>query len=360
MDAKELKSKLTDTDVRRVLESLGGEIWEDNDECLILNTICHGGNSPNKLYYYKESKTMYCYSHCGTLDILAVVSEVKDFNLPQSISYICTLLGISTFDEGFGRKDRDIINDWSFINSYKKNCNNVNKKEIKYNPIDKNVLNMFQNIYSDEWINDGITKEVMEIYNIKYSTLRQSIIIPHFDINSNLIGIRQRALIDSDVEMFGKYTPVSICGDMYNHPLGQNLYGIDVNKETIKKKKKVMLVESEKGTLQAASIFGVENNFTLALCGCAKISKTQMKLLLDLGVNEVIIALDRQYNDVGDEEYVSWRKHIKEKIVNPLLPYFKVYVLWDDKDILGYKQSPTDAGVEVLLKMMKNKIYIKE
>jgi hypothetical protein len=146
---------------------------------------------------------------------------------------------------------------------------------------------------------------------------------------------------------------------MYNHPLGLNLYGIHKNKDTIIKKKKVMIVESEKGVLQCASMFGIDNNFTLALCGCAKISKTQLKLLLSLGINEVIIGLDRQYEKTGDEGYNTWLKHLKTKIINPLLPYFKVYVLWDTNDLLGYKDSPTDKGKEVLLKLMKNKIYIE-
>ena len=106
-------------------------------------------------------------------------------------------------------------------------------------------------------------------------------------------------------------------------------------------------------------MFGVENNFTLALCGCAKISKTQRQMLLDLGVNEVIIALDRQYETVGDDNYLKWIKHLKDKIINPLLPYFNIYVLWDEEGLLKYKESPTDVDKDTLLKLMKNKIYIE-
>lgn len=358
MDAKELKNKLNSEQIKIILENLGGVIWYEDDDKLILNTICHGGDSPNKLYYLKEEKYFFCYTHCGQTDIFAIVSEVKDFNLPQSINYICTLLGISQIKEGFGQDCADVLDDWSFINSYKRKYEKINKVEKSYEVLNDKILNMFQNIYTNEWINDGISKEVMEKYNIMYSTLKQSIVIPHYSINGDLIGIRQRATIQEDIDCFGKYTPFSICGEMYNHPLSTNLYGLNINKDCIKRTKKVMIVESEKGTLQAATMFGIDNNFTVALCGCSKISKIQRKLLQDLGVIEVIIALDRQYEKVDSEEYNKWRKHISEKIINPLLPYFNVSVIWDTEGLLGFKDSPTDRGKETLLRLMKSKIKI--
>ena len=217
---------------------------------------------------------------------------------------------------------------------------------------------MFQDIQTDEWIEEGININCMKKYDIKYSTLSQSIIIPHYDINNNLIGIRQRNTLDENIINFGKYTPYSICGEMYNHKLNNNFYGIHMNKETIKRKRKVLLVESEKSVLQSASLFGINNNFTLALCGCSKLSEYQLNLLLDLNVNEVIIGLDRQYEEVGSEEYKKWLNHIRKNFINPLLPYFKINVLWDTENLLDYKDSPTDKGKETLLKLMKNKIYI--
>lgn len=360
MDAKEIKSRLSDIDIKRIIESLGGEVWSDDEDKIIFNTLCHGGDSPNKLCYFKQDKYFYCFTHCGVTDVLAIISEVKDLNLPQSIDYICTLLGISTIREGFGKEGIDIIDDWSFINSYKSKYIKLNKPQKDIAILDKNILNMFQEIYTSDWINDGISKETMNRYNILYSTMRQSIIIPHYDIESNLIGVRQRAMLDFDIDTYGKYTPFSLCGDMYNHSLSQSFYGIHMNSEIIKKHKKVMLVESEKGVLQIDSMFGCDNNFTLALCGCAKVSNTQRNILLNLGVTEVIIALDRQFEVVGDENYISWKKHMIKKIISPLLPYFKVYVIWDESNLLKYKQSPTDCGKDTLLKLMKNKIYVEE
>ena len=77
-----------------------------------------------------------------------------------------------------------------------------------------------------------------------------------------------------------------------------------------------------------------------------------------LGVREVIIALDKQFENVNSEECKKWAKHIKEKIIDKLSPYVIVTVLWDTNGLLGYKDSPTDRGKEILLQLMDNKIYV--
>lgn len=367
MNAQELKRHLTDNDIRKILQSLGGEIYFEDEQTIILNTICHHGNSKNKLYYYKDTdinkfrykttEIFHCYTDCGdSFDIIELVCRNKDFNMRESINYICTQLGISTIKEGFTDESIKLIDDWSFINSYKKHKRSKEKEEYK-DFYDKKILNIFQDIYTSEWNNEGISNEVMKMFDIKYSTLQQKIIIPHYDINGRLMGVRGRAIIEEEAEMFGKYTPFQIHKVMYNHPLSQNLYGIHKNKECIKTLKKVMLVESEKGVLQASTMFGIENNFTLALCG-NKLSTFQRDLLLSLEIDEVIIAVDRQYKVVGDDEYNKWLKHVKDKIINIISPYVRVYVIWDTENILDYKQSPTDVSKEKLLKLMKNKIYI--
>ena len=99
-----------------------------------------------------------------------------------------------------------------------------------------------------------------------YSTWQQKIIIPHFDVNNHLIGVRGRSLIDEDIELFGKYTPFKVGRRFYNHSLGQNLFGLNHNMKAIQEKRKIMLVEAEKSVFQTDTMFG-EDNFTVALCG---------------------------------------------------------------------------------------------
>lgn len=358
MKTTDLLNQITHEQIMTVVKSLGGKVYDEDDEQIILNTFCHGGDSVNKLYYYKDSKRFFCYSECGSLSLFDIIKNVKDYeHLYDAIDYVCTLLGISDMKEGFTDESIEVITDWNFINKFKLKKSKKCEKLKIYN---KSILNIFQLIYHSDWINDGIDKNVMRAFDISYSTLEQKIIIPHFNIKHELLGVRARSMIEQDILEFGKYTPFQIGSNiMYNHKLSKNLYGIHINKDTIKCKKKVMLVEGEKSVLQCATMFGLNENFTLALCGSSGISDEQIKLLLDLGVSDVILALDRQFKSIGDEEYQKWATKIRKKFLNKLIPYFNVYVIWDMNNMLDYKNSPTDKGKDVLIELMKNKIYIK-
>lgn len=83
------------------------------------------------------------------------------------------------------------------------------------------------------WERDGITKEVCDARGICYDPANQGIVIPHYDINGNLIGIRERTLIKEE-EQYGKYRPAFIDGKLWNHPLGFNLYNLNWSKNNIK------------------------------------------------------------------------------------------------------------------------------
>lgn len=361
LNAQELKSRLTESDIKKIISILDGVIFDEDDDKLILNTICHGGDSPNKLYIFKnnnntydEKFSLYCFTCCGSFDIIDLVCKVKDYSFTESLRWIAIQLGFSTNNFGFGESEAR-IKDWEFINNLirRKNKKNTFSQVDFY---DRDILNIFQKMYLKEWINEGISVESMLKYEISYSTLLQKVIIPHFDRNYGLLGIRTRNIIEEEIELYGKYNPLQLHGKMYNHPIGQNLYGLHINEKTIKRKRKIMLVEGEKSVLQCDTYFG-EDNFTVALCG-SNLSNFQRDLILSLGVDEVIIALDKQFEKNDDIDSIKWAKHIKEKFINKLSPYCKTTVLWDTEDLLPYKASPTDKGKETLLKLMEDKIYV--
>ena len=120
----------------------------------------------------------------------------------------------------------------------------------------------------------------MEKYYIRYSVSREQVIIPHFDIDGNLIGIRGRNLNDFAL-LNGKYMPVKIEGKFYSHPLSYNLYGLNFTKESIARKKIVFIFEGEKSTLLSDSWYD-ENSVAVSTCG-NKLNKFQVNLLMKLG-----------------------------------------------------------------------------
>lgn len=358
LTAKELKEKLTDDDIKNLLLYMDAYIHYEDDNVIISNTICHQGSKP-KLYYYKESKTFYCYTECGSMDIIDLVLRYKDFDQNEkykAVNWICIKLNISDCEHIFGKSESK-LSDWEFINRFKrcicKDNSTSEKLLVEYND---SILKIFQQYYTELWNQEGISFDSMKKYNILYSVWQHSIIIPHYSIDNKLIGIRTRNLGDWEIEFFGKYAPLKIGNIFYSHPLGQNLYGLNHNLNAIKRKRKIMLVESEKSVMQTDTMFD-DDNFTVALCG-SNLTDFQKNIILSLGVREVIIGLDKQYESLDSEECKKWANHIKEKIIDKLSAYVTVSVLWDTSNLLGYKDSPTDKGKEVLLELMNNKIYV--
>ena len=359
MEFEELKKMLTVSDNIDIVKRLGVKdiLPLEDKEGFICETICHnlhGGS--HKLYYYHEDKLFVCYSQCGSMDIIELVNKAKRYGSVSTASkYITTQLGIDVNSYGFNTAKESMISDWEFIDSMyeKKRTSSI----MELQEFDIRPLNTLQNIYSQEWIDDHISIETMIKYNIQYDCRQQQIVIPHYDEKGRLIGVRGRNLNEEYADLYGKYLPYrDFYGEQYNHPLSLNMFGIDKNMEAIKRSKKIMIVEGEKSCMQCDSYFR-DDNFTVALCG-KNLSNWQINKIIDLGVEEVIIALDKQFPSLDSIECTEWAKYIRERIIKPLAPYMKVYILWDEWDILGYKDSPCDKGKEVLLEMMKRKKYV--
>jgi len=365
-DFNELKEKLIDKltvdHVLQILDEYRIEHKEDNNSKYIkCKTVCHGGNS-FKLYYLKKEKFFYCFTDCGGMSIFTLLQKINDWTFSQAFSYVGRIVGISTTYEKpktFGKRKKK-VEDWDFINKYK---NNKQRKDDSFHydfePYNENVLKVFDKVYPSSWIEEYITPYAMDKFGIRFHTSEFSAIIPHYNIKGELIGIRSRHFLQHHILAQRKYMPTILECEMYAHPLQFNLYGAFQNKETIKKKKKVLLVESEKGVLQCCSYYG-NNNFTLAICGSSLSNYQRDMLIFDLDVDEVIIGLDKQYKNTDGEEHEKYIKKVK-KIADKLVNYVNVSIIYCTDDRLSYKDSPTDKGKEVLESLMNEKYrYYKE
>ena len=371
LDKNAILDSLTKEDITKIVMSLGSaEPKTDSNGNLMFQTICHNQPSPNnsyKLYYYHESsgehkgKIFHCYSGCnesfGIIELVIRASRIQGRTLTwyKSLRLIAQITGklITSSAEEIEQKSQR-IDDFTWINRLK-NAKKKQKAVPTLTEISDNVLEIFTYFPYQPWIEDHISAEAMSRFEIGYYGYQHSITIPHRDINGRLIGIRQRMLDEWDIENIGKYTPVQISGKFLAHSLGNNLYGGYIVKDKVQRCKKIMLVESEKGALQSYSYFG-DDSFTVSVCG-SNLTRNQIKLILGLGVEEVMIAFDRMYHDAQSfEAELYLRKLIK--LVAPIVPFVRVYLVLDNKDRIEYKQSPTDYGKEVLIELMKEKTLV--
>ena len=366
MDEKEklekIKNDLTLEQIEGLLSFLGGEPIRQNN-IITSKTICHCGQS-HKLFYYDNTKLFRCYTECSEIfDVFQLVMKVKaadgaEMALPQALKYITNFFNIlDTEGDFFQDRGDETLEDWKILKRYEKNNNQQEREKqiVELKIYDGTILKHLPKPRIGSWEREGITNQVIKEHNICYNPVSEAIVIPHYDKDNNLVGIRERTLIKEN-EQFGKYRPTLLNRTMYNHPLGFNLYNLNNSKDNIKRIKKVVVFEGEKSPLLYASYFGSENDISVACCG-SSFSGYQMNLLLELGVDEVIIAFDKQFQKIGDQEWVQWTKKLKDlhKKYNSLV---HITFMFDKKDLLGYKDSPIDRGPDVFMQLFKERIIL--
>ena len=88
------------------------------------------------------------------------------------------------------------------------------------------------------------------------------------------------------------------------------------------------------------------------------ISPQQRNMILSLQPKEIFLGFDKQFKETNSNDAYKFAEKLL-KIALPFTPYCQVYILWDDADLLDYKDSPCDKGKEILETLMKHKYEIK-
>lgn len=248
---KELVDSLTTERVIELVTEFGSDEYVDKGSYIVFKTICHNidpADASMKLYYYKKNKKFHCYTECG-----------DNFNIFTLFERRYKLLGIEynfykdiVLKIANGNKIKKKDTGFYSIYESKYDRYKIDKPEINLEVLNPSLLNIYTFAATPEWLNDGISEEVMRLYNIRYCIEQNKIIIPHYDVDNNLIGIRGRALNEEDIAI-GKYMPVQIEGRIYSHPLMYNVYGLNIVKDNIKKHRMAIIAESGNSLLSVLS-----------------------------------------------------------------------------------------------------------
>lgn len=363
-DKTEIKNSLSTDNIFELLQEWGGDP-EYTSFGILSSTICHNkpGEGSRKLYYYTNSQLFKCYTGCNEFfDIFQMVIKInkiqhnKHYDLNDAVRWIAQKLGLSGREED--APDENDLNDWKYLANY----NRIQDIELKNNIIqlkeyDDIILSRFNyNVKLTPWLNEGITQEALDNAKIGYYPGGDQITIPHFDIDNRFIGLRGRTMCAEEGELYGKYRPMKVNKILYNHPLGMNLYNLNNSKNNIRLMKKAIIFEGEKSNLLYQSYFGLDNDISVACCG-SSVSNYQIQLLLDIGVEEIIIAFDRQFQRIGDSEFLHLKKNLaklKEKYKN----YVNISFIFDKKMTTKYKASPIDEGKDKFLKLFKERVSL--
>lgn len=358
LTSNQVKEQLTTEDIINlccVLQGSDTYFYDSKNNPMFLTSLDHEGGDSYKEVYYSENKVFHCYTRGDTYDIFELVRRAKHFDtFIEAFNFVCSFFNLSDSEE-LAEKE-PVLADLEIFQQIE-NFENITTYE-ENPPISENYLAFFCfSCVPYIWTLDNISVEAMVYFHIGIEAALEKIIIPHRNIRGELIGIRSRNLNQFDIANGLKYSPVQVEGVWLKHKLGLNLYGIYENLETIKTLKKVVIFEAEKSVLQVASYYGVHKNWSLATCG-SNLSDEQMNLLISLGVEEVILAYDKEYQGVpGTEDYQKYLAKLYEH-VQYLTQYVRVYIIMDRENLLQYKDSPSDRGKEIFEKLLHSKIYV--
>ena len=348
IDYEQIVKDLKDEEVIRLMYELGVDRHEETDNYIIFPTICHNENATEasmKLYYYKDTHLLYCYTEDGPMTIYKFLENYYktrniEYNWGQDILKVVFQCSAAT-----ELTTKETIFKQSLKDKYRK------RQSIQLAAYSPNVLESFVKQYPIEWLEDNISAGAMDKYNIRYSISQNKIIIPHYDINNRLVGIRGRALNESEIA-YAKYAPVKIEDIVYKHKLSLNLYGLNHNWENIKELGICYIAESEKAVLQS-ELFG-EKNCTVAICG-SSLNIYQIKLLMQhCQPKEIVLCLDKEELPGEDKYfYKLWDMCSKYKL------YTNMSFIYDRENLLNLKDSPFDRGRNIFNKLLEKRVKVK-
>ena len=364
-DKNEIRESIAIEDVFNLLNDFGGDP-EYTNFGIISRTICH--NHPNndasrKLYYYENSDLFHCYTGCDNesfdifelvIKVMSIQREVK-FDLNDAVRWIAQRFGI------IGRYEIEADNelaDWKYLENYNRIQDiDVDSQRVILKEYDMDILARFNyKVKILPWLEEGMTQEVLNSAMIGFYPGGDQITIPHFDMKNRFIGLRGRTVCAEEGELYGKYRPIKINNFIYNHPLGMNLYNLNNSKNNIPVIGKAIVFEGEKSALLYRSYFGPENDISVACCG-SSVTNYQIELLIECGAKEIVIAFDRQFEELGDDDFKKLTKKLTG-IHNKYKNYVNISFIFDKEKITGYKDSPIDCNKEVFLNLFKNRIFL--
>lgn len=196
---------------------------------------------------------------------------------------------------------------------------------------DESILQKYKPEPVQEWLDEGIKQEVMDLFGVRVDTWQNRIVYPVYDICGNLINIKARTRYPNFKQMkIPKYINYFEVGVM------DYFQGLNITLPYILENKEVIVFESVKSVMKAYG-WGYKN------CVSAEkhtLTKEQIDLLVKLRVN-VVFAYDVD---------VNYRNSDVKQDLDKLKRVTNVYIIEDKNKLLGgaeTKNAPVDCGEEI-------------
>lgn len=338
------------------MQALGIPAYSENKEQIIYfsgdkNKDALKG-SP-KLYFYKDSQIYFGYTSSRSYDIISLVqTRLSLLKQPCSFLDACQFILDTTNinPDSISRVKKEChVYDWSNLERFIK----VRKYGNQLSEYNRNIIDTLPPLYPQAWIDEGISEETMEKYQIRYYERCNQTVIPCFDDEARLIGVRVRNWDKDRVEQ-AKYMPlITLDGQCYKFNTNQVFYGINYNKPMIEQTGEVWLGESEKFVLKLDGWFGPKS-CALAMYG-HQLGMQRRNQLIKMGVKRVVYCPDMDFIGQDNAFFEDWCKSVR-RLCDMFKGYCQVDIVWDDSgELLGPKENATDRDKETWDKLWESR-----
>ena len=359
IDVKKLKKSLSLAHHKQIMQALGIPSYSENSTQIVYYTgdknVDPYKGSP-KLYFYKDTSIYVGMTAGRSYDIISLVqTRLSLLKQPCSFLDACQFILDTTNinPDSISRvKKESHVYDWSNLERFIR----VRKYGNQLSEYNRNIIDTLPPLYPQAWIDEGISEETMEKYQIRYYERCNQTVIPCFDDEARLVGVRVRNWDKDRVEQ-AKYMPlVTLDGQCYKFNTNQVFYGINYNKPEIERTGKVIIVESEKAVMKLDTYMG-RHNIALGMYG-SNLGIQRRNQLLKMGVNTVSYVVDNDFIGQDDEFFEQWREKIRH-FIKLWDGFCRVEIVWDNLGLLGPKENATDRTKEIWEQLWENREIIE-
>lgn len=277
------------------------------------------------LTIYPETNTFYCFSCAVNGRIIEWLRTFEGLSYDESVEKTARLVGtdISSL------KTSDTVAFFKTLNQKGKS------KEIdERNILDWSQYEKYDDEIPQEWVKEGISEETLKTFEIRVDKSSNRIVYPVYDNDLKLIGVKGRT-------RFENYKSLKIMKYMNYYPIGSVDYfaGMKQCRDEIIKTKKVIIFEGIKSVMKMWS-WGYHNCLATET---SHINAEQIKLLIKMGLKEVVIAYDKGVDKID---------------VGMLKRFTNVYVIKDKHGLLEDKDAPVDKGKDVWERLYSERVRL--
>lgn len=292
-------------------------------------------DSDASLLVDREHNFFKCFSDGSGGNVLSYFTEELGYTFTEAAKEVVRLSG-GGYERPKSRPDCLRV-----MNRYKRlTAPQINRSLSKrvYGDYQKDYVQKYQKQFPQEWLDEGISADVMNEFDIRIDRYGERIVYPMWDNDDRFITAKGRTRLKDFKELgIAKYISYSAIGSV------DFFVGMRENRANILRENRIIIFEGVKSVMKAK-----DYGFDFAVAAeTSHINEFQIKRLLKMKIHEVTIAFDK---DKTFKQATSG--------LDLLRRFTNCYVVIDRENLLGEKESPVDKGADVFRRLYENRIRI--